>query len=382
LFKEPKPKLIRMKKLSLMTAIGMLMMVASVALFSSCEGPAGAAGAAGANGADGADGADGVDANATCTQCHNASSVLVAKSAQYMNSQHAIGETTFENATSCAICHTSEGFQERMASGKGTTAAAIVDPTAIGCRTCHNIHSTYTVQDYSLRATAAVVMFADSTKTIDLGAGNACITCHQSRVISPNFVTGVNAHDSMFITNSRWGTHHGPQAEVVAGILGQGSAAATAIGHKSIANGCVTCHMAAAVGTVGGGHTFKVVFDQEGTETLNTAGCVSCHVKGGAYEMTLAKLQATQEEVQAKLTALEGAFIAKGWMYDVPESDPNHLLWKASTSKKLGVKKTEAAAMFNYKMAWEDKSLGVHNPPYVNGLLDEAMTTMNVSVAN
>jgi nitrate/TMAO reductase-like tetraheme cytochrome c subunit len=351
-----------MKKFSIFFRLGM--MVAGVALFTACEGPAGK---------DGAPGVDGVDANATCTECHNSGSVLVAKQAQYMKSQHAIGETTFENATGCAICHTSQGFIERVGTGKYATAAVIENPTAIGCRTCHNIHDTYTGEDWGLKVTSGVIMFADSTKTVDMGPANVCISCHQSRTISPNFTTGV-VNDSMSIASSRWGTHHGPQAEVVAGILGQGSATSSSYGHKSIANGCVTCHMGTAVGTEGGGHTFKVVFDLEGEETLNTAGCVSCHVPGGAYEINLTKIEETQAAVQAKLTALETAFISKGWM------DGTTLLWKASSSKKLKVSKADAAAMFNYKMVWEDKSLGVHNPVYINGLLDEAMTTMGVTV--
>jgi hypothetical protein len=353
-----------MKKFSMFFRLGM--MVAGVALFTACEGPAGK------DGAPGADGVDGVDANATCTACHNASSVLVAKSAQYMNSQHAIGETTFENATGCAICHTSQGFIERVGTGKYATAAVIENPTPIGCRTCHNIHATYTADDWGLKVTAGVIMFADSTSTVDFGSANVCISCHQSRTISPNFKTGI-VNDSMSITSSRWGTHHGPQAELEAGLLGYefgAGALASTNAHKTLPNGCVTCHMATAVGHIGGGHTFKTKFEEEGSETFNFAGCsdAACH------GTTAPDVETLQAGIQARLTALETEFISRGWM------DGTTLLWKATSSKKLKVSKDQAGAMFNYKFVWEDKSLGVHNPKYAEAMLDRAMTAMGISL--
>ena len=58
---------------------------------------------------------------------------------------------TFErNGAGCAVCHTSEGFTERITTGTFEIAEDIDNPSPINCRTCHSIHDTYTSSDWAL----------------------------------------------------------------------------------------------------------------------------------------------------------------------------------------------------------------------------------------
>ncbi|NJD20489.1 MAG: hypothetical protein FIA95_14560, partial [Gemmatimonadetes bacterium] len=201
--------------------------IALLAFAAACEGPtgpagpagpAGAAGAAGATGATGPvgpagpAGKNGQDVNQSCTQCHAGNTKLYAKQLQYENSQHGEGETFFENRASCAACHTHEGFLERIATGAQSASANVNNPTPVNCRTCHQIHKTFSSADYALTTTKPVALWATTGKTVDFGAsvGNLCAQCHQARVISPMPALG---GPNVTVTSSRYGTHHGPVAQ-------------------------------------------------------------------------------------------------------------------------------------------------------------------------
>jgi len=170
-----------MKRLITKFFVAGMLISATTIMFTSCtkEGPQGPAGPAGK------DGTNGQDANATCRQCHSFSDTIVAKIFQYDASQHATGSTTFENRNTCAPCHTSQGFQEVVATGADTTLVAVNDAAPINCRTCHNIHATYTSADWALKTTAPYKLKIDPTITMDFtadgGSANLCGRCHQPR---------------------------------------------------------------------------------------------------------------------------------------------------------------------------------------------------------
>jgi len=160
----------------------LLMAALLVAVSAGCEGPAGA---------------NGKDANATCTQCHAGDVALYAKQIQYATSGHATLPDFERNDAGCAICHTHQGFLERLPTNAYTAAAKVDDPAPPNCRTCHKIHTTYTSADYALTATSAFPLYQGG-ETIDLGAqsGNLCARCHQARTISPLPVMGAGSCDT------------------------------------------------------------------------------------------------------------------------------------------------------------------------------------------
>ncbi|HEY9114294.1 MAG TPA: hypothetical protein VIN10_06310, partial [Bacteroidales bacterium] len=180
-----------------------------IGMLASCtkEGPAGPPGKDGTNGTNGTNGTDGTSG---CIQCHDNSQNIESRYLQWSQSGHALNGDYERNSTSCAPCHTSQGFLERMAAGTQVTSATIDNPMPPNCYACHQIHETYTSADLNLTYDAPVVYWFNpgGEATPDFGTGNLCANCHQSRISDP-FPT-VGSTETYTITSYRWGPHHGP----------------------------------------------------------------------------------------------------------------------------------------------------------------------------
>jgi hypothetical protein len=340
-------------------------------VLTACEGPTGPAGSTGADGASGATGATGAtgpaglvgpagqDANANCTQCHVGDMTLYAKQVQWEKSVHGIADAMYDNSYgNCSVCHTHQGFLERVATGVWEpTTAAVEDMVGINCRTCHLIHTSYTSADYAF-TTPATVAFRTAAETVDLGASSSlCATCHQSR---PNTASGViempviDGADVTF-TSTHYGPHHGPQGDMMAGVgfydfdgtLGgmhfHGAGTATEDG------GCATCHMATANET-SGGHTWDM--------GSNETGCELCHTSVSDFEY-----RGFQADVEVLLGTLGALLETEGIAhYDAVEDEWHPVPGTYSANV--------AAAYWNFTGVMEDRSLGLHNPTYIVGLLE------------
>ncbi len=326
-----------------------------IGTLNSCEGPAGPAGQ------------DGQDASATCTQCHNGESDLLAKNLQYEASTHAMGSTFERTDAGCAPCHTNEGFHEVIASGVTSfadwEAASPDNPTPTSCRTCHNIHQAYDSTDWSLTTTEAFPALAVADKEIDLGTGNLCARCHQIRVAEPGLT--MTAGPDSVMTSPYWGPHHGPQGNIMAGVSPyefSGSMSYSNSAHTTmIDDGCVTCHMAEPTyGVQAGGHTMKMTYAYHGSDAVWQAGCVKCHTDEKALET---KIEDTKSEIEGLITDLENALIARGAL-------------TASGSPNGKVSADEARAIVNYKMVEEDRSMGIHNYKYTKAILTNTLEAL------
>ncbi len=357
----------------------MLMVICLAFYFTACEGPEGPQGLAGADGADGAAGATGATGaqgekgdkgdpgdpgaagTAGCITCHDMSTDLVARVDQWSNSQHNMGGNFERNSADCAPCHTHEGFREFQATG--AVAATISNPTAIGCRTCHNIHTSYERSDFTLAVTGATPFRAAylAGETYDKGASNLCVACHQPRDVTLPTVGG----GDYTVTSSRFGPHHGPQGSLLAGIGGYevpGTLAYNNTAHTTmISNGCVTCHMQEAFGRQSGGHTMKMEYEYHGVTEMNTAGCQSCHDGIEDFDVNGAVT-----DLAALGAQLETMLINDG-------------LLTASGSAVAGTySANKAGALFNYRMIFiEDRSGGVHNPKYAKALIQNSIDAYN-----
>jgi len=361
-----------MKKFNLLNMISMLLALATIS-FVSCtkEGPAGPAGQ---NGVAGEDGINGTDGTATCIQCHDNTQAMFAKINQWEHSLHATGETSFENGTSCAPCHTSQGFLERMATDTTGVVAAIEDPNMVNCYTCHNIHDTYTTADWALTYADPVNFWQTGGKAVnvDFGTGNLCANCHQSMKVNPTPVVG--SGDTYTITIYSYGPHHGPVGNMLGGFAGfevAGSVAYDDNPHAEVENGCVACHMAAAIGNLAGGHTFAIAFEEGGSEELNLAGCEECHSDPEA-DMEAVQTEITDLLAQMKTKLMDLALIG----------DDDYLLGddgvnRASSSNPANLTANEAGAVLNYQFVREDRSFGVHNYIYAKALLTNSLESLN-----
>lgn len=361
------------------------MVAAAAFILTSCEGPAGPegpigpAGPKGDTGNTGAVGPQGESGTAGCIVCHDDSQTISAKSLQYENSAHAMNDNaaygnrlfgTVYPAGECAKCHTSQGFLEFYSTGT-IVGAPYSDVQQPNCYTCHEIHNTFTAPaDWSLTYADAFNMTLGGA-SYDKGNSNLCAKCHQSTTLNP--IPSVGGSD-VVLTSDRWGTHHSPAANVLAGeglyeIVGTTSYPSGTVSHyATVSNGCVTCHMAEAYGSLGGGHTMHMYYDVHGTETLNTAGCVSCHSNTTTLK---ADILALQTEVETKLETLR-ALLETANIYD-PANGRN---------KKATFTADVAGAYLNWQTISEDKSLGVHNPSYIIALLDNSIEVMTAYVAS
>jgi hypothetical protein len=285
-------------------------------------------------------------ADLTCTECHNDTTLISGKEAALSLTLHGTGES-FVRGTSadCAGCHSGGTFSERVAAGLGPheVEAGDPNPTRQDCRTCHQIHTTYTGDDFALETTDAVALYAVEGVTFDGGEGNLCANCHQPRRSFPEAVDGV-------ITGitEHWGPHHGPQSAMMLGVAGAGVEGSAGIHYKQVENTCVTCHMGES-----GSHTFEP----------ELAACLECHDDAENFD-----IGGVQTEVQAMLDELGELLVAEGVLSEnSPDGHPT------VEEAPEGV----AIALYNWiYVAHEDGSLGVHNPSYTKDLLQAGLDAL------
>jgi hypothetical protein len=314
-------------------------------------------------GCEGERGVQGDPGTATCFGCHSDDNLeMVAIERQWQNSNHGIGETVFESGRSCSRCHTGQGFIS-VHSGDMDTIEVTENPSVIHCFVCHAPH---TEGDFNVRVTGAVAMPMGGTFD---GYGNAslCASCHQARSPNPPF----SSADSIAIGSSRWGPHHSGQGDVFSGqhaYVFPGEDYDTTSPHNNASDGCLACHMAGPVGDIGGGHTFNVVFEEEGEETELTEGCNvdACH--GG--DLDDFSYEGLQDTVAARLERLRLLLVGADFI------DPTTNLVNASRDDSLRVSMDEAGAIFNFLFIEDDRSHGVHNPDYALDVLDASIAFM------
>ncbi len=341
-------------------AILALLLAGALAL-GACAAQPGPTGPAGPQGPAGPPGPAASAADLTCTECHNDTTLIVSKEAQFReNSVHGTGEAFIRGeSTDCAGCHGTEGAKARINAGLPPHDPSVVGVTNVSpfdCRTCHNIHTTYTKADFSLTGGEAPVVLERTGGTYDGGAGNLCANCHQVRNAAPA-VTGGN----VAITSSRFGPHYGIPAPMLLGEGGLGVAGSPSTHYSQVEDTCVNCHM---------GEEFNHTY------LPKVSRCQTCHADAKNFDM-----DGTQTEVKAMVDELHGIFVAKKLL------DPATDLWgiydaatgkwsSPSTGTPLTVTEAVANAMWNYKFVVYDKSMGVHNPAYTKALLQSALAAM------
>jgi hypothetical protein len=276
--------------------------------------------------------------------------LIWSKEAQFReNSVHGTGEA-FERGEegNCAGCHGTEGAKARIAAGLPPHDASIEgveNVSPFDCRTCHNIHMTYTSDDWALTGGAQAVKLEYSDGTFDGGMGNLCANCHQIRNQPPAAEGG-----NVTITSSRFGTHYGVEAQMLLGEGGLGLTGDPSTHYELVDDTCVACHMGE-----GRNHTYLPAVER----------CQECHEDAENFDV-----DGVQTEVAAMLEELHGIFVDEGMLN--PDTD----LWIATGDAPLVVPEAVANAMWNYKFVTYDQSMGVHNSDYARALLEAALETM------
>jgi hypothetical protein len=281
----------------------------------------------------------------TCADCHVANNLITGKHTEWEESVHGTG-TAYARGTSadCAACHSGNGFQEAVAAGLAPdqVTEGDPDPTRQDCRACHMIHETYTMEDFALRTTKAVQLYAVAGASFNGGEGNLCVNCHQPRRDAPVAVGGVISGIS-----SHWGPHHGPQSAMILGLAGAGVTGSPS-GHYAVSNTCVHCHMGD-----GDDHHFEPAL----------ATCQSCHPSATNFDVN-----GVQTEIAALSDSLGAELLAANL---INENSPDGHPIVTSAPENQGI------ALWNWiYVAHEDKSMGVHNHDYAKALLEEGLARM------
>ena len=325
------------------------------------EGPQGPVGPAGPIGQTGPSGQDGQNGAENCVDCHGNNQLITAKMFQWENSVHYLGGHYDRNAATCAACHTSQGFLDRIATGEMAASADVEDPLPQNCYTCHQIHQTYTAADWALTAQEPVTLWVGGA-TVDLGRSNQCLNCHQPRFRTPEVPTpGVD--EMLEITSAFWGPHHGAQGALFTGngAYEVGTGYENSSHTTQVVEGCINCHMASAIeGRGAGGHTFRVETEDG---DLNVNGCTQCHAAGVIEDLvaiTQGEIQALLDELNTKLKDIGILAPRFGTDRAVPGT------WSS----------TQVGALWNYLYVVEDQSKGVHNAQYAKTLLANSIASL------
>ena len=364
--------------------------LAAAALFfagvSGCKGPQGPAGPSGS----GSQALEGFAPNIKCATCHTTDTdttyYVAGREFQWAQSKHANGGDSERNSATCAGCHTTQGFVQRM---NGQAVTNQNNPSPPGCFACHSPHMR---GNFTLRDTTPVLLKSQLAsvpdQTFNYGTGNLCVKCHQPRDISPKpDPTKTAPTDSIVITTARWYPHYGRQGEMLMGVGGflfpgytyQGNSyhsGATTIRQE----GCPTCHMAEAVyppnlGTgQAGGHTMNIDYQGEGgNEAELLTGCKQsgCHASISSADFpgpTTAPLGA-ETVINANMDTLLTLLAQRNWI-ETDSTSPNFGLVKIPASGKLVIKPAiKAGAIYNYFFVEYDLSEGVQNTKYALDLL-------------
>jgi len=324
---------------------------------------------AGCTGDQGEQGPAGPAGTATClSACHTddyqMQNYIVSIQNEYETSQHATGDTDVRRSAPCSGCHTTEGFQYRVANNGATVD--LEESSNIGCFACHAPH---TNGDFALRTSGPTDLEMGGAGAYDRGNSNICAMCHQARTPEP----AIDSPDP--ITSTRWGPHHGPQANVLVGkgaysFNGQPYPALHAHNTGNPA-GCVTCHMATPPEDgMAGGHSWWMTYDFHGAEYINPQGCVLCH---GGDEGTITTLvENAQTAFAAKLETLASGMETLGWL------NSGH---SAVVPAGVGADEDARGAVWNYLLLLDDTTMSVHNTTFTNAVLTATQNFVNSRLA-
>ncbi|MDP2063412.1 MAG: cytochrome c3 family protein [Phaeovulum sp.] len=256
-----------------------------------------------------------------CIECHSGTTeigqqILSAK-AGWAQSVHANGQrqlvfdsashqaigfywggsmSSMGNGSSCQVCHTNEGFLNRLAgkydSPEAVAAEVLAHPSPIGCSTCHTPHqeTNFAV----LTVPSGTPVHNGINATYDKPEGSICVSCHSVRLMDGRVATFdttidriMNSLKSDFALNAHFGPHYGGEADVLVGANGAEYAgreypddSTHSVDPKS---NCVSCHMPLRTDMMShlsaglGNHSFEITAPLRGSMAANLGGCESCH---------------------------------------------------------------------------------------------------------
>jgi hypothetical protein len=254
----------------------------------------------------------------------------------------------------CAFCHSGATFSESVAAGVTFDKVESGDsnPTHQDCRTCHQIHTTYTSEDWALETNAPVTLVT-SGATFDGGNGNLCANCHQARRYLASFADQTDP--TKFAVSARFNTHYSVQADMLLGAGDFGVEGQPGPHYEMVDGTCVGCHM--GEGQV---HSFEP----------QLTACQGCHSEAENFDVN-----GWVTEFQGRVAELEAALLAQGLIAANEDGTFSTVATNADGTPVV-LEAGPAQALFIYNLVHEDGSEGVHNPGYFTALLDHALASL------
>ncbi|MCB2153758.1 hypothetical protein KQI84_02635 [bacterium] len=322
-------------------------------------------------------GVDGVNLNVEqCARCHDSNNGYQQLVWQWENSGHSAATPGHASTGSgCIKCHSGDGFVDVQV--KGLPANPIDNPIGQTCSTCHDPH--FSDIPHQLRLEGDLEL-PNGTDTYGVGLGGLCMRCHNSRRGDADDVYPTESH----------GPHRGPQGEVLIGTSAVSFGldwAPSSPHYVAVEDTCVACHMAppsesgpgVTTPPLVGSHTFSLR-DTMGTEDLSDDvtnhenACKRCHLdiqsldypSHGDYDGN-GLVEGTQTEVRGLMLILRDEFIA-----DVPGTTYDEEYGPLHAPDFNALTDTQKAVLWNYNLAAQDGSFGVHNTSFTVQSLQRA----------
>jgi len=339
---------------------------------------------------------------ADCSQCHDDTPNHI-KSAEWNNSLHARTTRTPSGSASrivCVRCHTAPGFQE-YADNFGSTNVYTTNVVyeAITCQACHDPHNYNNPYQLRLGTNFANVVLSDGTSVTNAGVGAFCMNCHHIR--NGSAASNVANYQQGILTwpgGSSFGTHDGPQGEMLEGVgaITYGQTLPSSAHRYALTNTCVDCHMQTVASTdpaflQAGGHTMEMSYNVVTNGVTNkvdqVAVCIQCHGPSlTSFNFPVQDydgdgiIEGVQTEVQNLLNKLSTLLPPSGYQANVANYVADGLVKSPSSQTNWPAKFLNAA--YNWQFVNNDGSYGIHNAPFAVGLLKASIADLTGDANN
>ncbi len=295
-----------------------------------------------------------------CGQCHS-------QFAEWQKSRHsdplAFGhaEISFALIRECYKCHYTEGFIGAVEARRNFSSfkyplftQAPKDTPNISCDVCHDPHVQDSYNPTGLRTGSAAAL---------------CSTCHEKKWQNATYTASGDELGNAY----HWGDYSVYRADG---------------NPHHMKKGCAACHMAKDVADIDsrgvrtvGGHGMRMramgIDEDPDTQddTMNIVVCQNCHDGLETFDYNTAMTR-----IKTKLKTLGDLLREKNHGY-LPPFQPG----KCATCHRGGslpfINDTDdevlGKAYLNYKLILHDRSFGIHNPGYIERLLDDSIEAVS-----
>jgi len=310
-----------------------------------------------------------------CIQCHDAPTHHTVGT-YYEASVHAnLPNGAHTAQTGCFPCHSGGAYYRyvKNQSAPGWTNADGNIP--ISCATCHDPH---VANNFGLRISTNITL-VNGYKVTAGGNGQLCMRCHQDRSNGNTAITNTSPYYGF---KDRFGSHHGPQTDMFFGQNAYQFGDTTITGlmtHSSVADACVTCHMANIGPGNSASHQWSMIDTTGGTAKDFTVGCQSCHGPISSFDDIKAssdwdgngKIEGVQTEIKGMLNNLASL---------LPKNSSGSVTTSIVDSLKVKNKPNVIKGIYTYYFVNNDGSFGVHNAKYTVALLQKALSSLGYVV--